>query len=576
MTAISARELVDIVKKVEQEMVGPGGVFEMVPEPVLGVTMPVFKNRQKSLREVLASSANHGDNTYIVCEDRRISYKEHLALVKTVASNLQKNFNIQKGDRVAILADNYPEWIITFWATVSVGGIVVGLNGWWTRNEILYGIELTQPKLLIADRKRYDRLFIESKGEDKFDFPCVVIGETFDEELLCDPCSELPTVALEEDDSALILFTSGTTGKPKGAVTTHRALVNFIASAFFNGFRTMLVKEERKKRGEVFPESAFSLPTGLYCAPLFHLSGLYSGVLASLGAGLKTVWTPGRFDPEKVLSLIQEERVNIWTTLGSMAQRLMDHPNFSNYDVSSVNVLGSGGAPTSKETQLRLQQCFPGAKGKMAVGYGLTESTGAGTINWDEFLALYPDSAGRRFSGLQMEIHDEQGNKLPPNAHGEICIRGACVIKEYWNNPKATAETITQDRWLKTGDMGHLNEDGFLFINTRARDLILRNAENIYPVEIEHCLERHPSVKEAAVVGIDHPQWGQEVKAFIVPAPGTHPHVETIEKFCRDYLAPFKIPTKWEIRQEPLPRNAAGKILKNVLTGEMQTHLVEE
>ena len=569
--SVSPRELVEIVKKVEADMVGPGGVFELAPEPVLGVTIPVFKNRQKNLREVLAASANHGDNTYIVCEERRISYKQHLDLVKTVAHNLQKNFNIQKGDRVAILADNYPEWIITFWATVSIGGIVVGLNGWWTRNEILYGIELTQPKLLVADRKRYERIC-----EDKFDFPAVVIGETWDEELLAEPCQEMPTLTIEEDDAALILFTSGTTGKPKGAVTTHRALVNFIASAFFNGFRTMLVKEERKKRGEIFPETPYSLPTGLYCAPLFHLSGLYSGVLASLGAGLKTVWTPGRFDPEKVLQLIERERVNIWTTLGSMAQRLMDHPNFFQYDVSSINILGSGGAPTSKETQLRLQECFPSARGKMAVGYGLTESTGAGTINWDEFLALYPNSAGRPFSGLQMEIHDEQGNSLPPNVPGEICIRGACVIKEYWNNPKATQEAITPDRWLKTGDMGHLNEDGFLFINTRARDLILRNAENIYPVEIEHCLERHPSVKEAAVVGIDHPQWGQEVKAFIVPAPGTHPHVESLEKFCREYLAPFKIPTQWEILNRDLPRNAAGKILKNVLLGQTENTFKED
>lgn len=574
--AVNSRELVEIVKKVEAEMVGPGGIFEMAPEPVLGVDIPVFKSRQKNLREVLAASANHGDNIYIVCDQRRISYKQHLAMVKTVARNLQTNFNIHKGDRVAILADNYPEWIITFWATVSIGAIVVGINGWWTRNEILYGLELTTPKLLIADRKRYDRLLSNKDGEETFNFPTVVIDETYDEELLCNPCDDLSTVAIDEDDPALILFTSGTTGKPKGAVTTHRALVNFIASAFFNGFRSMLIKEERKKRGETFPETAFSLPTGLYCAPLFHLSGLYSGVLASMGAGLKTVWTPGRFDPENILKLIEQEKVNIWTTLGSMAQRLMDHPNFSHYDVSSINVLGSGGAPTSKETQERLQNCFPNARGKMAVGYGLTESTGAGTVNFEEFLALYPESSGRPFCGMEMEIHDEHGNKLPPNAVGEICIRGACVIKEYWNNPKATAETITKDRWLKTGDMGHFNADGFLFINTRARDLILRNAENIYPIEIEHCLERHPSIKEAAVVGIDHAQWGQEVKAFIVAVPGTHPHIDNIEKFCREQLAAYKVPTQWEILPHDLPRNAAGKILKSVLTGEMQSHLVEE
>jgi acyl-CoA synthetase (AMP-forming)/AMP-acid ligase II len=569
--SIDQQELVNIVKQVEANMIGSGGVFEMAPEPVMGVEMPVFTNRDKSLREVVTNSGNNGDNIYIVCEDRRISYAEHLKLVKTVANNLKNNFNIQKGDRVAILADNYPEWIITFWATVSIGAIAVGINGWWTRKEILYGIELTEPKLMVADRKRFDRI-----AEDNFDFPCIVFEETYEEELLCNPADEFPDVPLEEDDSALILFTSGTTGKAKGAVTTHRALINFIASAFFNGFRMMMVKEERKARGETFEEQEFSLPTGLYTAPLFHLSGLYSGVLASLGGGLKTVWTPGRFDPEKILQLIEREKVNIWAALGSMAQRLMDHPDFYKYDVSSINVLGSGGAPTSKEMQERMQDHFPGAKGKMAVGYGLTESTGAGTTNWDDYLALHPDSAGRPFPGLQMEIHDESGNNLPPDTPGEICIRGACVMKEYWNNPGATAETITKDRWLRTGDMGQINEGGFLFINTRARDLILRNAENVYPVEVEHCLERHPSIKEAAVVGIDHPDWGQEVMAFIVPAPGTHPHIETIEKFCQENLAPFKVPTKWEIHETPLPRNAAGKILKNVLTGEMENHLVKE
>ncbi len=569
--SVSNAELVEIVKQVEADMIGPGGAFELTTENVLGAEIKVFKNREKSLRDVLANSANNGDNTYIVCENRRISYADHAIYVATIAHNLQTRFNIQKGDRVAILADNYPEWIMTFWATVSIGAIAVGLNGWWTRNEILYGIELTEPKLLIADRKRYDRIV-----EDELNFPCVVIGETYDEELLCDPRSDLPTTELDEDDSALILFTSGTTGKPKGAVTTHRALINFIASAFFNGFRMMMVKEERKARGDTFPESEFSLPTGLYTAPLFHLSGLYSGVLASLGAGLKTVWTPGRFDPEKILKLIEGEKVNIWAALGSMAQRLMDHPTFDQYDVTSINVLGSGGAPTSKEMQERMQNNFPGAKGKMAVGYGLTESTGAGTTNWDEFLALFPNSSGRPFPGLDMEIHDEQGNKLPPNTPGEICIRGACVMKEYWNNSEATAETISKDRWLRTGDMGELNEEGFLFINTRARDLILRNAENIYPVEVEHCLERHPSIKEAAVVGVDHAQWGQEVKAYIVPSPGTHPQIESVEAFCKENLAAFKVPTLWEIREQPLPRNAAGKILKNVLTGEMESHLVEE
>ncbi len=575
--AFTEKQLIDIVKQVEDDMIAPGGIFELHTETVFGIPMKVFKHRQQNLREILLSSANHGNNTYIVCDGRRFSYAEHLQLVATVAQNLQTKYKIQKGDRVAILADNHPEWIITFWATISLGAIAVGLNGWWTRREILYGLELSEPKILIADQKRYARI-----ADDDIGIPIVIIENNYAAELLekttdvLPTDDTLPTTDIQEDDPALILFTSGTTGHPKGAVITHRSLVNFVTSAFFNGYRTMMVKEARKTQGEALTEEAFTLPTGLYTAPLFHLSGLFAGALASLAAGLKTVWCTGRFEPENILSLIQNEKISIWAALGSMAQRLMDHPRFADYDVSSITILGSGGAPTSRNLQDKMQEKFPGAKNSMAVGYGLTESTGAGTTNWNEFLTMYPDSCGRPFPGLEMAIHDVQGNSLPPNTQGEICIRGACVMQEYWRNSQATAAAISQDRWLKTGDIGRINDDGFLFINTRARELILRNAENIYPVEIEHCLERHPAVKEAAVVGVDHPVVGQEVKAIIVPKAGIQPPIENMQAFCQEFLAPFKVPTLWEIRAAPLPRNAAGKILKNVLTGMAEHSLIEE
>ncbi len=290
---------------------------------------------------------------------------------------------------------------------------------------------------------------------------------------------------------------------------------------------------------------------------------------------MKTVWTLGRFEPEKILQLIEAEHVTTWPSLGSMAARVLDHPDFEKYDVSSVTRLGSGGAPTSAATQQRMTRSFTGTGGRMALGYGLTESAGVGTHNWGELLERHPNSVGRVFPGIEMSIRDENNQPLPNGAQGEICIRGSCVMLGYWRNPEATAKAIAPGRWLRTGDVGHF-EGEFLYINSRARDLILRNAENIHPVEIEHCLELHPEIIEAAVIGVPHPDMGQEVKAIIVVAEGYSPNTTLLHTFCAERLAAFKVPSQWEVRHTPLPRNAAGKIMKNVLAGEADTQLIEE
>jgi acyl-CoA synthetase (AMP-forming)/AMP-acid ligase II len=381
----------------------------------------------------------------------------------------------------------------------------------------------------------------------------------------------LPDCQIAEDDAALILYTSGTTGRAKGALLSHRNLVTFLTSAIFSGFRMMIMEAESGKS-----LAAGSLPNcGLFSAPLFHLSGLFTGVITSLAVGMKTVWTLGRFDPEKVLRLIEAERVTTWPSLGSMAARVLDHPDFDKYDTSSVSRLGSGGAPTSAATQQRLTRNFKGTGGRMALGYGLTESSGVGTHNWGELLEQHPNSVGRVFPSTEICIRDEHDQPLPDGREGEVCIRGSCVMLGYWRNPEATAKAIAPGRWLRTGDIGHF-EGKFLYINTRARDLILRNAENIYPVEIEHCLEMHPEIIEAAVIGVPHPEMGQEVKAIVVVTEEFNVDIGNLHAFCSERLAAFKVPSQWEVRREPLPRNAAGKILKNVLAGEQGARLIEE
>ncbi len=557
--------------EIEAELTGPGGAFEIGMETVLGEPMQVFRQRQRSLRELVVNSANHGDNDYIVCEGQRISFREHLARVSAVAHHLRFVYGVQPGDRVAILADNHPQWIITFWASVSIGAICVGLNGWWNREEILHALENAEPKLLVGDRKRLARI----QG-DALPFPVICIEDDFallerGWDAAAGNAPTLPDCTIAEDDPALILYTSGTTGRAKGALVSHRGLILFVTSAIFSGFRMLIMEAEE---GAALPGA--SLPNcGLFSAPLFHLSGLFTGVITSLAVGMKTVWTLGRFDPEKVLRLIEAERVTTWPSLGSMAARVLDHPHFHQYDTSSVTRLGSGGAPTSAATQQRMTRQFTGSGGRMALGYGLTESSGVGTHNWGELLEQHPNSVGRVFPTIEISIRDENGQPLPEGSQGEIWLRGACVMLGYWRNPEATANAIAPGRWLRTGDIGHF-EDALLYINTRARDLILRNAENIYPVEVEHCLELHPDILEAAVIGVPHPDIGQEVKAIIVVAAGWQPDFAALHAFCGARLAAFKIPSQWEVMHHPLPRNAAGKILKNVLAGEAESRLTEE
>jgi long-chain acyl-CoA synthetase len=292
--------------------------------------------------------------------------------------------------------------------------------------------------------------------------------------------------------------------------------------------------------------------------PLFHMSGLYTGAVMMLAVGAKTVWRAGRFDPEDVLRLIERESVTSWAALGSMAPRVLYHPKIDQYDLSSLRNIGQGGAPTTPELLERMSE----AVASVAIAMG-------------EELAEHPRSVGRPQPTHEIEIRDPDGKALPEGQEGEIYVRSPYLMLEYWRNPVASAEAIQPGRWLATGDIGHF-EAGCLYVNARARDMILRAAENIYPFEIEHCLAAHPKVSEVAIVGVDHPEFGQEVKAIVVPAEGTHIDTEELGRWAAERLAAYKVPTHWEFRAEPLPRNAVGKVLKNVLLGEAENRFVEE
>ncbi|MBW2242951.1 MAG: acyl--CoA ligase [Deltaproteobacteria bacterium] len=551
------------VEEVQAQLTGLGGYFEIVVEEVLGEKLPVFKNRARSLREMLQGSERHDGKEHLVLGDRRIRFEELRELVGSTAVALQERHGIGKGDRVAILAANSPEWLIAFWATVSLGGIVSALNGWWTADEIRFGVELSEPKLLIADRRRVERIAGSDLGT-----PILEIESEFAELERHAPDAALPDFPIAEDDPAVILFTSGTTGRPKGAVASHRGIVGFTSQQIARG-AIMAVASG------VLPGPDAPQHCALATAPLFHMSGLYALGAMNMLTGGKLIFRQGRFDAGDVLRLIEEEKVTQWTPFGSMLHRVVEHPDIETRDLSTMRNTGFGGAPASENVQAKARTAFPSASDNLGIGYGSSEAVGVvSQITGEEFEA-HPTSVGRPTITMQVEIRDAAGNVLPEPQEGEIFVRSAYTILEYWRNPEATAKTLLPGRWLASGDIGRF-EDGRLYINSRARDLILRAGENVYPVEIENRLDSHPDVAEVAVVGVDHAELGQEVKAILVPVPGAAIDTEALARWCGETLATFKIPSRWEIRNERLPRNAVGKVLKNVLTGEAKQQFVEE
>jgi acyl-CoA synthetase (AMP-forming)/AMP-acid ligase II len=488
--------------------------FTLVEEDVLGRRMQVFAHRHRSLRELLEQSAAHGERDYLVDGGRRISYAEHLAAVARVAAWLADG-GVAKGDRVGILGRNSIEWVVAFWATVSLGAVAVGLNAWWSDDEIRYALGDCEPTVFLDDPSRLR--------------PLVERRDTV----------PLPGVEIDEDDPAVILYTSGTTGRPKGATHSHRNVVCLVQA------------QQHLAAGRVPPGIELPPSRTLTSTPLFHVSGLHSGVVASLGAGGTTVWQPGRFDAVETLRTIERERCTSWTTMPTTLWRVVHEPGASAHDLSSLRHVGGGGAAWSPALQQKIREVL-GAQVTWGVGYGSTECTGLATTAWLGDLLEHPDTVGRPVATVELRV--ESG--------GEICVRGPMVMLGYWHDEEATRAAIDDDGWLHTGDLGEIR-DGLLFLATRRTDLILRGAENVYPAEIESCLEAHPAVAEAAVVGLPDEELGQEVAAVVVPLVGARLDSAELAAHVKERLAYFKVPSRWFVRTQPLPRTATGKVVRS-------------
>ena len=562
--------------EVEALLTGPGGAFEVVTEEVRGIPMKVFKGRMKSLREITGMARMRGDETFLVYGDRRISFGDFIDRADSVSATLLEH-GVARGDRVAVLSANNPEWCMAFWGTVDIGAILVGLNGWWKTDEILYGLEDSGAKVLIADKARFERIagelgdiktleavfLIDCDPADVGDDPRL---HRFDE-LLQKPGSGTPTVEIDEDDAAVIFYTSGTTGRPKGAISTHRSMISNLQGTLYSSIAGSMINPDAALLSSSTPNAS------LLTSPLFHVAGCHSGLVVGLIAGIKIVMPVGRFDPEEAMRLIQEEKITVWAAVPTMVWRVVEHPARHDYDLSSVTAMAYGGSPSAAELQRQIAETFPNVK-STSNAYGLTESSSAVTVNSGRENAERPDSVGRPLPVIDVRIVGEGGKDVPVGGTGEVWIKGPHIMPGYWNKPEATAESIT-DGWLHTGDLGHVDEDGFLYITDRAKDMIIRGGENVYSVEIENRLVEHPDILDAAVLGVPHPTLGEEVKAVVEVAAGCALTEADVKAWVAETLANFKVPAYVEFTNDKLPRNASGKLLKNVLRGEGEVSFAE-
>ena len=544
-----------------QALINEQPFFEIHQENVLGVQMDVFKNRPKSLVDFIESSAAHGDKPYLIFKDQVITFNQHLILVKKAAHILQTKYEVQQGDRVAIYAANSPEWIIFFWATVSLGAIACGLNGWWKGSEAIKAINDADPKVVVADKARFERI------DETLEHPVMI----FEQHDLSGYEQALDSfIRVDEDECACLLYTSGTTGTPKGVMTSHRSM---IANSTLQMLQGAAVSQDSSSKGIDWSKNT---PTTLLTSPLFHVSGLSAGAVTSLFAGSTTLLYDGRFLANRVIELIQKYNVTSWGgAVPTALKRVLDDAEAQGLKMMSVLVVGGGGAPMPPELISRTKDVFPNSKHSFGYGYGLTESGAITIINWGDNLKNEPASPGQPMPTIQVQLRDEDGEVIDKDSiEGEIYVKSPSVMLGYYNNTLASKDSLTEDRWLKTGDWG-FKKKSLYYISSRRTDLILRGAENVYPQEIELVIDSHEGVEESAVIGIPHDDLGEEVMAIVYAKKSDVDDLELSAWVAKD-LADFKVPSKWKFVNSPLPRNASGKLMKHVLIDTSKNTMVEE
>jgi long-chain acyl-CoA synthetase len=552
----------------------PGSPLETEDKVIGGVPTKVWKNLPPSLRAVVEASRAHGDKAFLVYEDERVTFEAFYRAVSAFARELQAQ-GVQKGDRVAVIMRNLPEWVMAFYAAASLGAVVTPLNAWWTGPELEYGLADSGAKVAVMDAERFERLtehlsnlpnlaraYVSRMRDEEVAHPYVtklesVVGGANDWGKL--PDQPLPDVQIDADDDATIFYTSGTTGKPKGALATQRAVNSNIMTGAAAGARSFL------RRGEMPPQPDPNAPqrSSLISVPFFHVTGCFAVLNPALFGGAKLVMMY-KWDVIRAFELIEREKIMQAGGVPTIAWQLIEHPARDNYDLSSLEAVAYGGAPSAPELVRRIRETFP--KSQPGQGWGMTETCATVTSNGAEDYMNRPDSCGPAAAVAEIQIRDPADGKtvLAAGQVGELWSKGPMNCKGYWNKPEATAQTFV-DGWVRTGDLARIDEDGFCFIIDRAKDMLIRGGENIYCVEVENVLYDHPAVMDAAIVGMPHRTLGEEPAAVVTLKPGSEASEDELRAHVAERLAAFKVPVKVRFWHETLPRNANGKILKNEL-----------
>ena len=539
----------------------PGTMFEIAEADVFGVPTKVFTGTPPNIRVLFELAAARQDD-FIVYEHERWPMPRLLTMAGQIGHALVNDLGITKGDRVAIAMRNYPEWIAAFVAITSIGATVVPLNAWWVTDEMVYALDDSGAKVVLADEERLGRINQAEPGAIAAEVVVVrtserAAGGTTRLEDLLSEGTTMPEVEIAPDDDMTILYTSGTTGHPKGAVSTHRAVL----SALLSFAARAAVGAAREPEPEDPSDAAPTQTAFMLCVPLFHVTGLVPVMLGSFIGGSKLVMTH-RWDPDRALELIEQEQVTNFVGVPTMSWDLLEAPTFAERDTSSLRSVGGGGAPMPPELVKRIDDNF--SNGRPGLGYGMTETNAYGPQNaGDDFIAN-PTSTGRPVPIMDLRVTDPMGDELPQGETGEIWFRGPMLIRGYWNRPEATADTIV-DGWLRSGDIGRIDDEGFVYVSDRAKDMVLRGGENIYCAQVEAAIYEHSAVYEAAVYGIPDERLGEQLACHVMVKPGAQLEVGELQQFLGERLAKFEVPTMVSIVTEQLPRNASGKILKRDL-----------
>lgn len=559
------------LKQARAELTGPGGQFEIVEADVLGQRLRVYKNAPPSIREVWLSTLQFAERPYLIYGDERITYAEAHKQVNAVAAWLAAQ-GVKPGDRVAVAMRNYPEWMLIYWACVSTGIAVVGMNAWWTAEEMAYGLSDSAPKVLFLDEERLARLNERPELAGQMKLVGVRIskmpaGMTAWSDVIGHG-GPMPDVVVDPDSDACIFYTSGTTGFPKGAQLTQRGCVANLMNMMYAGASTALATQ---RATGVEPPATPPVPVTLITTPLFHVTANNCGAYAATAAGGALVLMY-RWDAGEALRLIERERVTGMSGVPVMARELINHPDFAKTDTSSLTALAGGGAQVPPDLVQKIESQV--ATARPGTGYGMTETCGIITSISADFFVDKPDSAGPAMPNFEVKCVDDNGNTVAPGAVGELWVKGSSVIKGYINRPEATASSIT-DGWLHTGDIARIDEDGFIYIVDRKKDMVLRGGENVYCAEVEGVIYRHASVAECCVFGVPDQRLGEEVGVAIVLKPGTSLTDAGLREHCAAIMAKHKIPRYVWFLDEALPRNASGKFLKRELRDRLSAQILQ-